>query len=270
MSELTTLQKEAIVKRYSEDVTVNCAGLAREYSVGRWRVWKILTDKGIKVRDNISGKRATYSINENFFETIDTEEKAYFLGLLYADGYADPKRKLIGITLQEEDKELLEKLRIILKYTKPLTFKKPKQLNRKSVYILDIYRIKIYKDVVRLGCVPTKSLILKFPTEEQVPKHLLRHFVRGYFDGDGHISNHASITSSDIFIDALKKLFSNMDIEYKVYSMRCNSITKNMCLYKCKSTLRFCEWIYKDANIYMKRKYDKYIIFKESRPNLVN
>lgn len=42
-------------------------------------------------------------------------------------------------------------------------------------------------DLEKLGCVSNKSLILKFPTKEQVPENLTSHFLRGYFDGDGSV-----------------------------------------------------------------------------------
>ena len=35
-------------------------------------------------------------------------------------------------------------------------------------------------DLIKQGCMPAKSLILKFPTEKQVPKNLLAPFIRGY------------------------------------------------------------------------------------------
>ena len=48
-------------------------------------------------------------INKNFFNKIDTEEKAYFLGFLYADGYNNTDRNSVALSLKEDDKEILEK-----------------------------------------------------------------------------------------------------------------------------------------------------------------
>ena len=46
----------------------------------------------------------------------------------------------------------------------------------------------MFNDLIKQGCVPNKSLILTFPNKHQVPKNLINHFIRGYFDGDGSIS----------------------------------------------------------------------------------
>ncbi len=259
MIQLTAIQKEEIIKKYLEDTKVTCLGLSREYSIGSYRIYKLLKDNNIKIRNKVSGKKRMYELNENFFEQINTEEKAYFLGLLYSDGYVDKKRNLVGITLQEQDMELLEKLRNILNYNKPLKFKIPKQPNRKNLYILDMYSKKIHQDVIKLGCLQAKSLILEFPTKKQVPPHLLRHFIRGYFDGDGSINREISIVSTNNFLLKLDKILSNLSIEHKYYDMECNDITKVICIFKRKSVLKFCEWIYSGATIFMKRKYDKYL-----------
>ena len=61
-----------------------------------------------------------YEINYKFFDVIDSEEKAYFLGLLFADGHNNVKDGVVLIDLQENDKEILEKFTNILQPSKPL------------------------------------------------------------------------------------------------------------------------------------------------------
>jgi len=67
-------------------------------------------------------------------------------------------------------------------------------------------------DLIALGCIPRKSLLLKFPTSNQVPEHLIRHFIRGYFDGDGHFTNTEKcfeagyIGTEDFIIESLNHL----------------------------------------------------------------
>lgn len=91
------------------------------------------------------------------------------------------------------------------------------------------FRDKTFKDIlIKQGCAPKKSLILKFPTSEQVPLDLIRHFIRGYFDGDGCFCNtnacfEASFISAKDFIegcllvlpDSLKKTSSIKDVHRK-------------------------------------------------------
>jgi hypothetical protein len=59
--------------------------LAEKHNTGGNTIRRILKENGVKIRPSTENKRK-YKINQDFFETIDTEEKAYFLGLLYADG----------------------------------------------------------------------------------------------------------------------------------------------------------------------------------------
>ncbi len=148
---------------------------------------------GLKLR-TVNGKYRKWEINENYFEIIDTEIKAYFLGLLYADGYVNNKNFVFEITLNEKDKYLLEKFKKELNYSGQLKYRNSfvyKNTNyiSKPSYRLQISSKKLCEDLINLGCITKKSLILKFPTEKQVPKHLIKHFIRGYFDGDGSICN---------------------------------------------------------------------------------
>ena len=125
------------------------------------------------------------------------------------------------------------------------------------------------KDLIDLGCVPAKSKILQFPNENQVPMNLLSHFIRGYFDGDGYVGLTTangkpntrygfSITSSISFCDQLSKIINNiLNVNSKSDKAICLSV-KTLRIGKRKNFKIFMEWIYKDATIYLQRKYDTY------------
>lgn len=269
MVRLTIEQKEDIVNAYLSDISNTCASLGRKHNVDYKTIKYTLKKHNVKIRNDISRIKRKYTLNESFFEKIDTEEKAYFLGFLYADGYLNYKHKILGISLQERDKDILEKLRIIIGSSKPLVFREwiSKHPTWQNSYVLEVYGIKICEDVIKLGCVPKKSLILQFPTENQVPNHLLRHFVRGYFDGDGSIGNTTHIVSSMMFLNSLQNLLNKMGIESKISNMACNSITKDLAMNKKLSAIKFLDWIYQDSTIYLNRKYDKYLEWKEKYKN---
>lgn len=120
-------------------------------------------------------------MDTNFFEKIDTEQKAYFLGFMCADGYNCNKKtsKYIRITLHKQDRHILEDFQSCIGSSYLLRESRDKYIS------LQINGSKISDDLVKLGCVRAKTLILKFPTKEQVPSKLLNHYIRGYFDGDG-------------------------------------------------------------------------------------
>jgi hypothetical protein len=215
-----------------------------------------------------------YSIDDTFFEKINYENKAYFLGLMYADGNINPNRIKIG--LQENDKDILEKFKEAIKYSGPLIFRKGGERNdgwgiRKNQYILQIANQKISKDLNNLGCVPNKSLILQFPTENQVSKHLIRHFIRGIMDGDGYFSKYfiknnwvkyqVNLVSTSMFID---KLSEELKKELQINTYNCKrhknkeTPTRQMFISGRIHVMKFLDWIYNNSTIHLTRKYNKY------------
>jgi hypothetical protein len=222
-----------------------------------------------------------YTLDESYFEIIDKEEKAYFLGLLYADG-CNYKNKFFTISLAEKDKSILEKFNKELGSNRPIKIIKMslKNKNWQNQYRLDVYNQKMTNDLFKLGLVPNKSSLLKFPSKKQVPKHLLRHFIRGYFDGDGYIGYrktkqykgtrnltqvNMSIMSNLSFSESLKKnIFKELGIKVYLiqrYKEKLN-VSRGIYLTGCKRNMIFFEWIYNDSTIFFDRKYDKYTEIK--------
>ena len=166
---------------------------------------RIIKKRGIRSLVVESTKK--YNYNESFFEKIDNEEKAYWLGFLCADGnIIRKKEKLEGFELRlakKDEKHLIVFAKTIsanLVETQIKTkFKKIKEEVSESK-AFSVYSRKMATDLIKLGCVANKSLILEFPTKEQVPDKLINHFMRGYFDGDGciYISTKHNKASFDI------------------------------------------------------------------------
>ncbi len=130
--------------------------------------------KNFLVRNQINIRRTTkkYQFNEDYFNRINSEESAYFLGFLYADGCNVEYESKIVITIHKQDAYILEKFKQFLELDKPQKFTKAGYAH------LLINSPIISKDLAKLGCINNKSLILKFPTKEQVPSHLIHHFMR--------------------------------------------------------------------------------------------
>jgi len=222
-----------------------------------------------------------YSFNEDYFEVVDTEDKAYFLGLLYADGNItiSKYKNVMCIHLIEPDKDVLDKFNVFLEYKRPLKINKVKDtiqiLNGKEIkcnfdsYELNVHSAKFCNDLIKLGCIPAKTLKLKFPTEEQVPKELIRHFIRGVFDGDGTISNgmrgdgynyvNMSILGTVELLEGINKnLAENCDLtENKLYR-RANYKISSMNYSGFKSLIKIKDYLYKDATIFLERKFNKF------------
>jgi intein-encoded DNA endonuclease-like protein len=231
-------------------------------------------------RHNIS-KRTTQSYttkyipNEKFFDIIDSEEKAYVLGFFYADGnnyIKDVHSYEVSVGLQEEDKLILEKMRDLLSPQTKLKFTDYSDKGWKNQFKLKINSKLLSEQLTKLGCVTAKSLTLTWP-EWLIDPELQRHFIRGYFDGDGSLYAKKptktgqidwgwQITSTNNFCTEAKKLigqYVNVHCSQSLaHSNLDNNITATLSIGGNVQVKQVLDWMYKDATIYMDRKYNKY------------
>ncbi len=277
----TAKQQQEIIDNYLID-KMSITEIAKKIKYAVSTVYNFLIFRKIPFR-NASDRHKKYTINENFFAVVDTEEKAYFLGYLYADGYLHKDKYHIALQQTgEENKEILLKLNKLIESNRPLDFIKMSKYNKRhglirgDVYRLNIDNKKMTYDLIKLGCVQKKSLILKFPTTNQVPSHLIRHFIRGYFDGDGCLSfyfpkirkgevmqGQARVTSTKEFVQGLGKI-TNKELGITYHLLKKMDNDKNSYDYQVSGnyqSLRFMEFIYKDCSIRLQRKHDKFIAF---------
>lgn len=268
----TKEQKEEIIKDYISS-KVTGKELSKKYGITPEGINKLLRRSGVPLNYTHSEISRKYTLNENYFNKVDTEDKAYFLGLLYADGCTLSNRKIVKITLIEPDIEILEKFNSCIHSNRPLAVYQPKNKNSYKNYTLNISSSKIYNDVIKLGCHPQKTFTLKFPTPEQVPSHLTHHFVRGYFDGDGSIykdnRNHCleelfrlCIVSTLDFCIELTRIVNEkllIDTRLEIRHKERNHCIRQLRIYGNIRIKKFLDWIYKDATIFLKRKHDKYL-----------
>jgi len=123
------------------------------------------------------GKNVGFSsINENFFKQ-QTPEMAYVLGFIYSDGNLG--NQLDHFSISQKELEILYKIRDLMSSEHKID-----RQNNQELYTFTIGNKVMVNDLVMLGLTPNKSLDVQFPV---LPKDLYRHFIRGYFDGDGSI-----------------------------------------------------------------------------------
>ena len=254
-----------IIQLYEDGMTANKIG--KEYAVGNHSIAKLLRDHGVTVRSK-TGERK-YNINENYFDSIDTPEKAYILGLLFADGHNELKKHTISMSLIESDKDLLEKIRVILNSEKPLEFidYSNKLFNGskcKNQYRLLLFSSHICKTLLNYGMISNKSATLYYP---QINPKLNQHFIRGYFDGNGcmcfsqgkhYIST--IVSTSDMCNSISQILKQEIGIHSSVLDApNKNGITKYVSISGRLQVMKFMNYIYKDADLYLDRKHQHYI-----------
>lgn len=205
-------------------------------------------------------------INSNIFNVIDTEDKAYWLGFLYADGCVSDKNN-IELTLKLSDEKHIQKFKEFLSFCG-------------KIY-KDNYRVRLcFKDMnigenlKSLGCVPRKSLILTFPNNNQVPYYLINHFIRGYFDGDGSINDPKKCSMGISMIGTKSFLYSvleNYNIEPNM-SVKNSKGSEHVFQFQLtgKKARIILREIYKNATIFLDRKkerYDNHLIRFSKRKN---
>lgn len=239
--------------------------IADKHQTSQTQVYRILKKHSIPIRQNGLAQRK-YSLDEHYFDEIDTPEKAYILGLLYADGTFQPKNKSVFLALATYDIDILEKINRLLKSDKPI---KNYQYKDGMYSRLDICGTHISSQIEKKGVVHRKTHNLSYPA--WLPSELSRHFIRGYFDGDGSVYHNQAYTEIGIAIigtnDLTKTiqniLFKELQIRghLKAHKNQSNSILE---IGGNKQVIAFLDWLYKDATIYLDRKFYTYKKYKTS------
>lgn len=209
-----------------------------------------------------------YVLNENFFEKIDSEEKAYFLGLLFADGYINENYYMVDLTLHIKDEEILRKF-IFYLYAN----KRPLKLIRNNYLRLVISSKKLVNDLKSHGCYQKKTFKLKFPN---LPENMIRHFIRGYFDGDGCITinkkgtlNISIVGTIDLLNDVKQILCKKCNLNNTIYDNRHPNRNNNIRALRYGGNIvvnRIYHYLYDDSTIYLSRKKDKFLDILKDKP----
>ena len=198
------------------------------------------------------------------FDVIDTEEKAYWLGFLFADGHVSSTANTVELSLKGEDKEHLEKYNTFLRNKACIKTSKARCKNKEYTRCRCGVTNKHFHDtLVSLGCVPRKSLILKFPdlTIFSTPS-LIRHFIRGYVDGDGCLSYTKSgrltiqIIGTKEFLEVLNSL---LPVQASVYRKdKSHKHDTYSISFSCSPADCVAKYLYEDSTIYLDRKYNRF------------
>ena len=212
------------------------------------------------------------SYNQDFFEKIDSELKAYLLGYIVADGCITiehrkekPNSPIRRVQFQPsiEDLQVITLMRDVIAPNNKLTIVKSKRPNRKDTIKLRLANTKIVNDLINLYSIhPRKTYDknFKFPSMD---KQFKRHFIRGFIDGDGSIGQRhfSMIVNSKLFLeDILKEFLEEIpDLKYYIYEENRKFTTYYSLHFSVnkKSRVDLFNFIYKDSIYKLDRKYNK-------------
>jgi len=249
--------------------------IARDYNLSASPIKSVLKEMGVKSRRPTETSRKYY-LDHHYFDHINSFHKAYFLGLLMADGYNNENRGHVTLILKRDDGLILDIFSEYLKTPKPVAIVINK--NGSTTCRMEICSKNISEKLSKLGCVQSKTFKLNFP--EYLDAILLRHFVRGYFDGDGCISYNFS-KRNNIFGNSLNSVVTFTSTEDFCFgishlikkelnvngSMLCRHPDRHhnirtLQISGNKQVEKTMEWMYNKTDLYFKRKYDKFCDFK--------
>lgn len=274
LKDFTQEEKKQICEQYKQGKSG--LQLAKENNCISNIIYRILKEGGVESR-NDREKSLKFKCNEHYFDIIDTEHKAYWLGLLAADGYIKDVGVLgFGIALKESDKYLLEELKKDIGFTGEV---KTYTTNPKNAYTRTTYcRLQISSPYLRnrlisLGIVSHKTTTLVFPNEDQIPHQLLRHFMRGYVDGNGSITHNGEtitdkpnikVCSTYEFLDGMQRALGiSHKLNRKKDQEERNINSWNITIGGHKEVISVLRILYSDCSIYLKRKQERAMMILE-------
>lgn len=237
----------------------------------------------IKRFDIKCNKKYGDNINHNYFDIIDNETKSYLLGFFIADGWICDNR--FGVTIQEEDNYILEYIKSFTGsniYTKNRTTDNITRKNASTIRWTSEHMKNTYKNYNIVNN-KTYNTLFEFPFEN-IPTHLIQHFVRGFIDGDGSFESHKGIFTVSIvntsfnFLTQLGNILQTITegIEYNIkktegktldyYVLRLSYNREN----KPEKVMHLYNYLYQDSTIFLTRKKDKIESYLKYRGKLID
>lgn len=234
--------------------------IAQIYGIDQHTIGRILA------RNGFTTDRKTYHCNEHYFDVIDEGNKAYILGMLWSDGCNSVDLGKITLQLQEKDKHILEDIGELMQSDMPLWFLNlnAKNPNWSNTYTMTLRSRHMSDLLASYGMVQRKSLVLEFP--KWLDPSLCSHFIRGYMDGDGSIYYsqsknvlRVSMIGTKMFLAVVQSICSEIGVKTSLYhKTEHNDATYTLYTTSNFGTFKFLQWIYKDADLKLQRKYNKY------------
>jgi hypothetical protein len=217
-----------------------------------------------------------YYCDENFFNQ-DNESSFYWAGFIAADGSVQERKysKILKICLSNKDLNHLENFKKLIHSTHPIKnykIKSNKLIKSETLCCeIQITSKLLVNSLKRFNIIPNKTKIYEFPSEI-INSQYVHHYMRGYFDGDGTITNCGLSINRKILQGSFSILGTQSFIEnYQKILINKAKLTKTK-IYKHKSVYKLVyignnnikkiyQYLYNSSNIYLDRKKDKFMLY---------
>lgn len=257
---MNEIDKNNIIKKYEQGKSI--LAISKEFSkYSYYTIHKNIKDSGVEIRDN--GAYATkYTYNENCF-LEQTEESAYWLGFLLADGSYNKELNQVKLDLGIVDIEHLKKLQKFLGTNKPINIYTNNY--NKEYCRLVIANKKICGDLVKLGLVERKTAIVEYP---KLDSKMNKHFIRGYIDADGSIKKNCEkdgliiyklfiIGTDNILENILKNIPVNSNFSVNPKKRKASNPNKGIEIGGKKQLKNVITYIYENSSVFLDRKMER-------------
>jgi hypothetical protein len=257
-------ESDKIIKSYQSGLS--CKEIGNIFNCSKQTINSFLKSQGITLRDS-SHCQIKYDIDENIFEKIDNPEKSYWLGMLTGDGWITDSNDF-GLSLEQNDKDLIYKFRDFLKSNHPIVLKNNKIKKDGTNSISAEIRItnkKIVSDLKKYNFCPNKTLGMDFPI---IDEKLLCYYMLGLIDSDGsfYLKNHYKknnvkllnfnfVGPSKFVEDFQNKLIKKCGIsKTKLGLSKVTPFIKTVGYAGYKNIYKIVRFLYEDPPIWMERK----------------
>jgi len=258
-----------VIERYNE--LKNLKKVAKSFNVSLRPIVRILK------KNNIELTNRRYDVNHSFFEVIDTEEKAYWLGFLYADGCIRKNKSGSQITLKlsTKDEEHLMMFKNNVESEHKITYHESRTISKKGTpstsknCVIRINSNEMVENLIDKGCTPRKTFTIDYPN---IDEKFYKDFIRGYYDGDGNffysektkMSVVTIVCASDKFRDFLINVMSKIPNIGIIHEDKDRYTIK---IVNILGIVSFLDYIYNESKICLIRKkkyYEKYREYRRS------
>ena len=264
------IDNNLVIQRYNE--FKNLKKVAKSFGVSLRPIKRILEENNFKLTNR------RYEVNQDYFENIDTEEKAYWLGFLYADGCVRKTKSgsQVVLKLSSKDEEHLNKFKSNIESQHKVVYYRNYTISRKGTHsfsdncLIRINSNKLVEDLIKQGCTPKKTFTIEKPI---IDEKFYKDFIRGYYDGDGNFFYSEKTKMSVVTIVCASENFRNFLIDVISKIPNIGKLHEDKEKYTIKivnivGIINFLDYVYQNSKIQLDRKKEYYEKYREYRTNI--
>lgn len=264
------IDKDLVIERYNE--LKNLKKVAKSFGVSLRPIKRILKENNFELTNR------RYEVNHDYFENIDTEEKAYWLGFLYADGCVRKTKSgsQVVLKLSLKDEKHLKTFKNNIESQHKVIYHRNHTISKKGTQsfsdncIIRINSNKLVNDLIEQGCTPRKTFTIDKPT---IDEKFYKDFIRGYYDGDGNFFYSEKTKMSVVTIVCASENFRNFLVEVISKIPNIGKIHEDKEKYTIKivnivGVINFLDYVYQNSKIQLDRKKEYYEKYREYRTNI--